>query len=52
MARKKCAYDGCNRQEQQAGVCMNHYWEEYNIDAKYDINDFWEFVKKELRINV
>lgn len=50
MARKKCAYADCDRQEQQAGVCMDHYWEEYKIDLKYDVDDFWEFVKKEMRI--
>ena len=50
MPRQKCAYEDCNRLEQQAGVCMTHYWEEYKIDLTYDVDDFWEFVKKELRI--
>lgn len=51
MARKKCAYDGCSKQEQQAGVCLIHYWEEYRAEAKFSGEDFWEFVKKELRID-
>lgn len=50
MARKKCAYEACSKQEQQAGVCMDHYWQEYNVEATWDIEDFWQFVKKELRI--
>jgi hypothetical protein len=50
MARKKCAYEDCPRQEHTAGVCQDHYLEEYRIEATYDVDDFWNFVKKELRI--
>jgi hypothetical protein len=51
MARKKCAYEECVKQEQQAGVCLNHFYEEYRTEARMNVDDLWEFVKGELKIN-
>jgi len=51
MAKNKCAYEDCDKLEQQAGVCLLHYWEEYRSEDKFDADELWEFVKKELKIN-
>lgn len=50
MAKGSCAYEDCFRLAHTSGVCQDHYLEEYRIEATYDVDDFWEFVKKELRI--
>lgn len=50
MARKKCAYEQCERQEQRSGVCATHYWDEYRMEIVDDVDDYWQWVKEYLKI--
>lgn len=46
-----CAYQGCSEKENRKGMCERHYYVTYRKNVKnFDVNDFWNFVKKELRL--
>lgn len=47
-----CTKEGCKAEALQKGMCTAHYHQDYRKRIKaFDSNEFWEFVKKELRIN-
>ncbi len=52
----KCAEPICMKPAKQKGLCASHYYKAYRKQQKefeesIDVNDFWLFVKKELKID-
>lgn len=46
-----CEYRDCESEVYAKGVCYTHYFAEHRFRGKKDkMDDFWEFVKKELNI--
>lgn len=47
-----CSVEDCKKPSRSRGMCMGHYEKQLRIEAEEEIDydDFWEFVKKELRI--
>jgi len=50
-----CSEPTCMKQIKQRGLCASHYYKVYRKEQKQfeeqlDVNDFWLFVKKELKI--
>lgn len=56
MGRQKsgnCQEDDCQSQARALQMCWKHYKQFRKFEESIiDYNDFWEFVKKELRIGV
>jgi hypothetical protein len=49
-----CVEDGCDRPYKARDMCEPHYdrWLRDGEDENIDFDDFWEFVKIELKIGV
>lgn len=49
-----CSVEDCQKLSRSRGLCMTHYERQLRVEAQeeenIDYDDFWEFVKKELRI--
>ena len=49
-----CTEEGCNKPYKARNMCESHYqrWLDDGEREDLDFNDFWELVKKELKIGV
>jgi hypothetical protein len=46
-----CATEGCDKEVKRKGFCEPHYYKAFRkANKEFDTNDFWLFVKKELKI--
>lgn len=46
-----CNHEGCEKSIIRKGFCNKHYYAYYRKNSReFDVNDFWEFVKAELRL--
>jgi hypothetical protein len=48
----ECVVENCQNPSRVRGMCTKHYDRQLRIESNMEIDyeDFWEFVKKELRI--
>jgi hypothetical protein len=49
-----CSIEACAKPSRSRGMCLSHYEKALRAEAKEEIDydDFWEFVKKQLRIGM
>jgi hypothetical protein len=48
-----CKHEDCSKAESKKGFCEAHYYQWYRLQSKeIDTDDFWEFVKKQLRLEM
>jgi hypothetical protein len=46
-----CSAEGCEKENKRKGFCEAHYYKEFRKAVKeFDVDEYWLFVKKELKI--
>jgi len=46
-----CSFDGCVKVSKRKDLCESHYYKKFRQIAKeFNVDDYWLFVKKELKI--
>lgn len=46
-----CSFNGCGKESKRKSLCESHYYKEFRRAVKeFDVDEYWLFVKKELKI--
>jgi hypothetical protein len=46
-----CSVEGCDKENKRKDLCESHYYKMFRKIAKeFNVDDYWLFIKKELKI--